>query len=174
MAAIPAAYYAYAAIIAATANYVYQMSQIYDGPSTTVFDNTPPAIEQQVNTTLAISSLGSGITTIAPIESTSTSFESRAYGNIRDWVVGAGNNPNATPPDGYIWKGNGTPETGQGTYTNPTTGEYLHPDLNHGGDKGAHWGYRDADGNIIDIDLGGNIIDNDGNVKDEYTLPEVQ
>ncbi len=33
--------------------------------------------------------------------------------------------------DGFEWRGNGVPESSQGNWYNPSTGEILHPDLNH-------------------------------------------
>ena len=52
-----------------------------------------------------------------------------------------GDDPTITPGEGYVWKGSGSPSSGQGNYVNPSTGEWLHPDLNHGPPIGPHWDY---------------------------------
>jgi hypothetical protein len=45
-----------------------------------------------------------------------------------------------TPPGpGFGWKGKGTPESGDGSWHNPETGDKLHPDLNHPEPIGPHW-----------------------------------
>ena len=57
---------------------------------------------------------------------------------------------NATKaPEGFVWKGKpgSTPGSKEGNFFNPKTGESLRPDLNHGDPIGAHWDYRDANGN---------------------------
>ena len=52
-----------------------------------------------------------------------------------------GNNPNKCEIPGFEWKGSGTPSSGRGNYVNMQTGEWLHPDLNHGPPIGPHWDY---------------------------------
>ena len=46
-------------------------------------------------------------------------------------------------PDGFEWRGNGAPGSSQGNWYNPSTGEILHPDLNHPQPIGPHWDFRD-------------------------------
>ncbi|MCM1260426.1 MAG: polymorphic toxin type 37 domain-containing protein [Prevotella sp.] len=46
-------------------------------------------------------------------------------------------------PDGFEWRGNGKPGSSQGNWYNPSTGEILHPDLNHPQPIGPHWDFRD-------------------------------
>jgi RHS repeat-associated protein len=70
---------------------------------------------------------------------------------------GAVNDPNAwpgwdpaTPPDDgepWVWRGNGPPGSGQGSWVNPDTGESLHPDLSHPDPIVPHWDYTDPAGN---------------------------
>lgn len=52
-----------------------------------------------------------------------------------------GDNPNVIPKEGFEWRGNGTPESGNGGYYNPTTKQTLSPDLNHSEPIGPHWDY---------------------------------
>ena len=54
-----------------------------------------------------------------------------------------GDDPNKSPGDDWEWKGKGSPSSGKGNYTNPNTGESLHPDLNHPKPVGPHWDYKD-------------------------------
>ena len=42
-------------------------------------------------------------------------------------------------PKGFEWRGSDAPITGKGNYVNVQTGEWLHPDLNHGPPIGPHW-----------------------------------
>ncbi len=52
-----------------------------------------------------------------------------------------GNDPTkCTIPD-FEWRGSGTPASGRGNFVNMKTGEWLHPDLNHGPPSGPHWDY---------------------------------
>lgn len=46
-------------------------------------------------------------------------------------------------PDGFEWRGNGSPGSSKGNWYNPDTGEILHPDLNHPQPIGPHWDFRD-------------------------------
>jgi len=57
-----------------------------------------------------------------------------------------GNDPAKSPGPGWRWKGSGTPESGQGSWVDPETGQKLHPDLGHGGDVGPHWDWTDPSG----------------------------
>jgi RHS repeat-associated protein len=52
-----------------------------------------------------------------------------------------GNDPAKCKVKGYEWRGNGMPGSGQGNFVNSKTGEWLHPDLNHGPPIGPHWDY---------------------------------
>ena len=52
-----------------------------------------------------------------------------------------GNNPSKCKIKGFEWRGNGDPISGKGNYINVKTGEWLHPDLNHGPPIGPHWDY---------------------------------
>ena len=45
-------------------------------------------------------------------------------------------------PKGFEWRGSDAPITGKGNYVNVQTGEWLHPDLNHGPPIGPHWDYN--------------------------------
>ena len=51
--------------------------------------------------------------------------------------------PNISPGPGWEWRGRGAVGSPQGSWYNPTTGESLHPDLNHGAPIGPHWDYKD-------------------------------
>ena len=52
-----------------------------------------------------------------------------------------GNNPSKCDVPGFRWRGSGSPASGRGNYVNMQTGEWLHPDLNHGPPIGPHWDY---------------------------------
>jgi RHS repeat-associated protein len=54
-----------------------------------------------------------------------------------------GSDPTKPPGAGWVWKGNGPPESGQGSWYNPNTGESLHPDFGHTMPTGPHWDYVD-------------------------------
>lgn len=54
-----------------------------------------------------------------------------------------------SPGKGWEWRGKGKQGSSQGNYTNPKTGESLHPDLGHsteGKGIGPHWDYKSPDG----------------------------
>ena len=58
-----------------------------------------------------------------------------------------GNDPTKSPGKDWQWKGE--QGSSQGNYTNPKTGEFLHPDLGHsteGKGIGRHWDYKSPDG----------------------------
>jgi len=59
--------------------------------------------------------------------------------------------PGASPGVDWVWKGNGTPESGEGNWVNEKTGQKLHPDFNHPDPKGPHWGLKQPDGTTQDI-----------------------
>ena len=52
-----------------------------------------------------------------------------------------GNDPTKCNIPGFEWRGSGSPVSGHGNYVNMQTGEWLHPDLNHGPPIGPHWDY---------------------------------
>ncbi|MDY0139214.1 MAG: RHS repeat-associated core domain-containing protein [Candidatus Izemoplasmatales bacterium] len=52
-----------------------------------------------------------------------------------------GDDPNVPPGEDFEWKGKGSPESGKGNWVNKDTGEWYHPDLNHGEPIGPHWDY---------------------------------
>jgi hypothetical protein len=54
--------------------------------------------------------------------------------------------PTHSPGRGWEWRGSGMPESGKGSWYNPTTGESLHPDLGHPLPVGPHWDYKDPTG----------------------------
>ncbi|MBZ0166400.1 MAG: hypothetical protein K8I00_06290 [Candidatus Omnitrophica bacterium] len=66
-------------------------------------------------------------------------------------------NPNVAPGPDWEWRGNGTPESGEGNWYNPKTKQRLHPDLKHRKPKGPHWGYSGPDGSKWDIYPDGTI-----------------
>ncbi len=69
-----------------------------------------------------------------------------------------GDNPNKAPGDDWKWKGKGSPDEGKGNWTNPNTGESLHPDLKHPEPYGPHWDYKSPDGKWYRIFPDGTII----------------
>ena len=52
-----------------------------------------------------------------------------------------GNDPTKCDVPGFEWRGSGSPASGRGNFVNMQTGEWLHPDLNHGPPIGPHWDY---------------------------------
>lgn len=52
-----------------------------------------------------------------------------------------GNNPEKCEAPGFEWRGDGTVSSGKGNFVNMQTGEWLHPDLQHGPPIGPHWDY---------------------------------
>ncbi|HZK00195.1 MAG TPA: polymorphic toxin type 37 domain-containing protein, partial [Tissierellaceae bacterium] len=60
-----------------------------------------------------------------------------------------GNDPAKSPGKDWQWKGKGEQGSRKGNYTNPKTGESLHPDLDHpteGKGIGPHWDYKSPEG----------------------------
>jgi RHS repeat-associated protein len=57
-----------------------------------------------------------------------------------------GDDPSKSPGEGWKWRGKGNPEDGKGNWTNPDTGESLHPDLKHPEPYGPHWDYKSPNG----------------------------
>ena len=77
-----------------------------------------------------------------------------------EWKQGSwpGDDPTVAPGDGFIWRGPGEVGSAKGEWYNPTTGDQLHPDLNHPWPKGPHWGWRNKLLKIFeDLFKGGNI-----------------
>jgi RHS repeat-associated protein len=89
---------------------------------------------------------------------------------IKDWANEVGNTPDIENTYGDTeWYGSGDPASGNGNYFDPDTGLRIHPDLKHGDPKGPHYGVYGNDKElVIDIDPGGNTIDEYGDVTDEY------
>jgi hypothetical protein len=50
------------------------------------------------------------------------------------------------PGADWEWRGKTDPAGGKGNWTNPGTGESLHPDLNHPPPIGPHWDWKDPSG----------------------------
>jgi hypothetical protein len=69
--------------------------------------------------------------------------------------------PGHSPGAGWVWKGNGTPESGRGNWINEDTGQKLHPDLNHPAPKGPHWGVKQPDGGMWDVFPDGRVEPNE-------------
>lgn len=69
-----------------------------------------------------------------------------------------GDDPNKAPGDDWEWKGKGTPDEGKGNWTNPNTGESLHPDLKHPEPYGPHWDYKNPDGKWYRIFPDGTVM----------------
>jgi len=64
----------------------------------------------------------------------------------------------AEAPEGFEWRGNGPPGSGQGNYIKPGTPEKIHPDMEHAPPKGPHWGYRDPQGRSWDVYPDGRVL----------------
>jgi hypothetical protein len=56
-----------------------------------------------------------------------------------------GSDPTQCPEEGFEWRGKGPPGSKQGNWHNETTGESLHPDLEHPLPKKPHWDYLGPD-----------------------------
>jgi Bacterial toxin 37 len=54
--------------------------------------------------------------------------------------------PDQSPGPGWEWRGKGPVGSDRGSWFNPTSGESLHPDLNHSPPIGPHWDYTDGSG----------------------------
>ena len=63
-----------------------------------------------------------------------------ADGNIPD-IEYPGDDPTVPPGDDYEWHGKEPVGGDKGAWVNDSTGEQLHPDLNHPMPKGPHWDY---------------------------------
>ena len=59
--------------------------------------------------------------------------------------------PKQPPGPEWEWRGKGPPGNDKGAWYNPSTGESLHPDLNHPEPKPPHWDYTDPNGNVYPI-----------------------
>ena len=71
-------------------------------------------------------------TTASPVSSNTANTPSIKY---------PGNDPAKCNIPDFEWRGSGTPASGRGNFVNMKTGEWLHPDLNHGPPIGPHWDY---------------------------------
>ena len=75
-----------------------------------------------------------------------TAAGATALGNIMfsKWEPGSwpGDDPTVSPGDGFEWRGPSEVGGPHGDWYNSTTGDQLHPDLNHPLPKGPHWGWR--------------------------------
>lgn len=54
--------------------------------------------------------------------------------------------PTQSPGKDWVWKGNGPPGSGNGSWYNTVTKEVLYPDLQHPPGIPPHWDYRDPTG----------------------------
>jgi hypothetical protein len=57
-----------------------------------------------------------------------------------------GDDPTKCPGEGWEWHGEGSPESGRGSWYNEETDQSYHPDLTHSEPKGPHWDFIDSDG----------------------------
>jgi hypothetical protein len=67
-------------------------------------------------------------------------------------------NPSKSPGSGWQWRGSGQPGTSKGNWYNPSTGEYLHPDLGHPGPIGPHYDWRAPDGTMYRVYSDGTTV----------------
>ncbi|OJW82305.1 MAG: hypothetical protein BGO69_17090 [Bacteroidetes bacterium 46-16] len=58
--------------------------------------------------------------------------------------------PGVSPGPAWKWRGNGTPESGNGNWVHPD-GTKLDPDIDHELPKGPHWGVTNPDGTTGDV-----------------------
>ncbi len=75
---------------------------------------------------------------------------------------GPGWDPGACPGPGWEWKGKDPAGGKRGNYTNPETGESLHPDLDHEPPIGPHWDYWPTKGGgkiRVDPDTGEPLVE---------------
>lgn len=54
--------------------------------------------------------------------------------------------PSVPPGEEWEWRGQGPVGSSQGSWYNPSTGEVLHPDINHPPPIGPHYDYKARDG----------------------------
>ncbi|MCA1709568.1 MAG: hypothetical protein LC808_42340 [Actinobacteria bacterium] len=66
--------------------------------------------------------------------------------------------PTRAPGEGWEWRGNGPPSSGQGNWHNPRTGESLHPDLGHSDPIGPHYDYKDPSGTSYRVFPDGRVV----------------
>lgn len=60
--------------------------------------------------------------------------------------------PTKPPREGMEWRGKQPVGGDKGAWTDPVTGESLHPDLGHGPPVGPHWDYNDGKGGQWRVD----------------------
>ncbi|MFZ9794576.1 MAG: polymorphic toxin type 37 domain-containing protein, partial [Gemmataceae bacterium] len=63
-----------------------------------------------------------------------------------------------SPGPGWVWRGQPPVGGGKGAWFRPSTGESLHPDLNHPGPIGPHWDWRAPDGTFWRLFPDGRVI----------------
>ena len=83
---------------------------------------------------------GGGAYLTAKVQTSNVPSNTGPYSNTLK-IKYPGNDPNKCNIPGFEWKGSGPPASGYGNYVNMQTGEWLHPDLNHGPPIGPHWDY---------------------------------
>jgi hypothetical protein len=54
-------------------------------------------------------------------------------------------NPAESPGSGWEWRGTGAPGSAKGSWSNPSSGESLHPDLGHPDPIGLHYDWKAPD-----------------------------
>ena len=69
-----------------------------------------------------------------------------------------GKDPSVSPREGWEWRGNGEPKSGKGSWYNPSTGESLHPDLQHSAPVRPHWDYTASEGTQYRVNPDGTIV----------------
>ena len=63
-----------------------------------------------------------------------------------------------SPGPGWVWRGQPPVSGGKGAWFRRSTGESLHPDLNHPGPIGPHWDWRAPDGSFWRLFPDGRVI----------------
>ncbi len=66
-----------------------------------------------------------------------------------------GTDPSIPPDKEFEWKGKGKPGSKQGSWYNPSTGESLHPDLDHPPPIKPHWDYEGPNGEKARLNVDG-------------------
>ena len=69
-----------------------------------------------------------------------------------EWKQGSwpGDDPTVSPGDGFEWRGKPPAGGKYGAWFNSSTGDSLHPDLNHPEPIGPHWDWVNRLKNIIE------------------------
>jgi hypothetical protein len=66
--------------------------------------------------------------------------------------------PSVSPGSDWQWRGSGNPGSKQGSWYNPSTGESLHPDLDHPAPIGAHYDWKTSTGQSFRVYANGTVI----------------